>query len=473
MIIEREIADRKILKRTILVIAYFLFLFADCYLLYKGNFSDRFLCKPILMPILIIYLFTRKTRLAGTIIRDQEFSLLLLTLFISWVSDILAVTSNFWLLTLSIALYLVIYPLYLLLFIRLWQRFQPIQTLFKSNYIGGITLVSSLICVVFFFQEGLELDFQSVYVPLYFNGIVLVCLLFLAVSMFKIETLQSSVIFFLLAVIFIFVANLTYAYTIFKAINKLQQLFVIIALAHGLSQFLILTSVIRFIKVKKLEKTSERKNLMINPTLEIPETNKQFVSVGILNFRKLILFYGQLPATAKTFVLKSLILIGLYLVGDTFLFNTNYWLNNDLTFLTTNLTTKSLNSFYKSGFSIKPNFAVGVCDIYYLARQHVLLVSDGCNAFKLYIFYIGFLICLPGVWKKKVIYALIGVALIFCLNIARCYALTWLNMNMPQFTNFAHHYAFTFIVYSAIFCLFLAYLKPKEYASVVENKYLY
>ncbi len=462
MIIEGEIGDRKILKRRILVIAYFLFLFADCFLLYKGNFSDRFFSKPILMPVLIIYLFIRKTRLVGTIIRDRDISLLLIILFISWFSDILAVTSNFWLLTSSLVLYLVIYPLYLLLFIRLWQRFESIKVLFKSNYIGVLTLVSSLVALVFFFDDVLKIDFQAIYFPLYLNGVILVSFLSFAISMFKIKRLQSTVIILAFAIFFAIVANVTYAFTIFKAINKLQQLFVIIALAHGLSQFLILASVLRFIKLKKQERIFEKNSEIITSTPIVQEKSRLLVSGGILNFEILVSMYKQMPLNARSFVLKSLILISLYLIGNFFLFNTNFWLNNDLTLLTTSLTTKSLNYFYKTGFALKPNFSEGVCDVYYLANQHVLLVSDGCNAFKLYIFYLGFLICLPGKWLKKIIYAPIGIALIFLLNIVRCFALTWLNMNMPHFTNFAHHYAFTFIVYSAIFCLFFAYLKPKS-----------
>jgi exosortase/archaeosortase family protein len=87
---------------------------------------------------------------------------------------------------------------------------------------------------------------------------------------------------------------------------------------------------------------------------------------------------------------------------------------------------------------------------------------DSCNAFKLFVLYAGFLICAPGIIKKKLVYTLIGLPLIFVLNIARCYAVAILVLRKPEWIYIAHHYIFTIVVYSAIFLLWLSFLKEKK-----------
>ena len=456
---EEEIIEKKAVPRFLLLALYLAFLALDCFLLFKSKFSYRVCAKPLLIPILASYLFVRRPRLVGIIKQDKELNLLLIGLSISWLSDILAVTANFWLLTFSTFLYLVIYPIYLLLFFRLWKKFLPAKDLYNKNMTGLITMISAIAVITFFLLKVLNIYIEWINVPLFFHGLVLALLISLVVSMIKIPNLKPYIYLPILAVTCMLMANVAYAYTIFKAINKIRQLFCLTALANGMSQLLMVICVLRFIKEKKLTRPRTSR-------IKAKTVGSDGVANNSFNFDSVLAElksqYNNLPKEAKGFLQNGLIILSLYLIGDYFLFNTNYWLNRDLTFITTDFTTTALNWFYKIGFILKSNAAIGNCEIYYLGTQKVLLVSNGCNASKLYVFYLGFLFCLPGGAIKKWLYGVIGVVTIFCLNIGRCFALTWLSINRPELTDFAHHYAFTFFVYSAIFFLFWNFLQIND-----------
>ena len=261
-------------------------------------------------------------------------------------------------------------------------------------------------------------------------------------------------------------ANAFYAYPIFNAFIRLRQLFALTALANGVSQFLMVITVLKFIKLKKLTRARTgrvKSKLENNLKSRLDAFLTDFLSVDRGRFiSEMKNQIKSLPVEAKSFFKKGFIILGLYLIGDYFLFNTNYWVNRDITYLTTDITTKTLNWLYKIGFSLKANGAIGNGEIYYLGTQKVMLISNGCNAFKLHIFYLGFLFCLPGKVIRKLLYGVVGIVTIFYLNIGRCFTLTWLNINRPEFTDFAHHYAFTFIVYSVIFLFFWIFLNRND-----------
>lgn len=168
-------------------------------------------------------------------------------------------------------------------------------------------------------------------------------------------------------------------------------------------------------------------------------------------------YIEEVPLLLRRFALRAVILWIIFTIANHFLFVPGFWLNTYLTFITSKLTTNSLNYFYHPGFINTP-LAYGFQNIYY-NNERVLYITDGCNALTLYQAYLCFFLCVPGKIIRKVLFAILGIAIIFTLNIIRCYALTWLNMNKPEWTDFAHHYAFTFIVYSFIFILCTTYLR--------------
>ena len=93
-------------------------------------------------------------------------------------------------------------------------------------------------------------------------------------------------------------------------------------------------------------------------------------------------------------------------------------------------------------------------------NKQLIRIADGCNGLDLFVLNIGFLVCFPGQRLRKILlFAFAGMAGIFVLNVLRCVALTWLHIHQPQWTDIAHHYIFTAIVYGAIFWSWTLYVR--------------
>lgn len=97
--------------------------------------------------------------------------------------------------------------------------------------------------------------------------------------------------------------------------------------------------------------------------------------------------------------------------------------------------------------------------VFYIHGERAIGIADGCNGLELFILFAGYLFCLREATKKKLIYLVSGIAIIFTLNILRCVMLAWLNLHYINFADFAHHYLFKLIVYGVIFYIWLLYSK--------------
>lgn len=168
--------------------------------------------------------------------------------------------------------------------------------------------------------------------------------------------------------------------------------------------------------------------------------------------------YKKIPVSVRLFAKRALLLI----TGWVLLYHLvlqpqrvpDRWLTN----VTAGATAQVLSVLYSPA-----TYTEGIRNaVIFMNDKKVLLIGDNCNAFQLYILYIGFLLCIPTSAKRTVLFILGGIAGIFILNVLRCYALTWLNLNNPGWVNFAHKYAFTFIVYLCIFYGWVWYSKKYE-----------
>ncbi len=174
--------------------------------------------------------------------------------------------------------------------------------------------------------------------------------------------------------------------------------------------------------------------------------------------------WRQLPKVVKQFIVRALILwISWFILRHTIIKSRSGEVNIWLTKVTTELTISSLNQLYKPGFSMQlfsDQEELGQQLILYNG-DYALRIGHPCNGFDLYCLYLGFLICAPGSLLRKIGFGLSGIFAILVLNVERCHGLSWLNLNKPEWTDFAHHYAFTFIVYAFIFMLWVYFLKNK------------
>jgi exosortase family protein XrtF len=95
----------------------------------------------------------------------------------------------------------------------------------------------------------------------------------------------------------------------------------------------------------------------------------------------------------------------------------------------------------------------------YKNNEKTLGIADVCNGLELLVLYVGFIICFPSPVSRKLLFAAIGFALIYLLNLFRCAALVMIFIHYREYLDFSHHFAFTFIVYAFIFLLWYIFTK--------------
>ena len=141
-----------------------------------------------------------------------------------------------------------------------------------------------------------------------------------------------------------------------------------------------------------------------------------------------------------------------------------------LTIITTNISASIYKKFY-------PNNSISVVQMkdykFYeegidharIFKDGILIIgaTDGCNELELFVLFIGFLICIPFVKFARVIkYAIIGLSIIFVLNISRVVALGFLHLYYNQYFDIAHHYVFKLIIYSIVFLIWMKFVKKSN-----------
>lgn len=95
----------------------------------------------------------------------------------------------------------------------------------------------------------------------------------------------------------------------------------------------------------------------------------------------------------------------------------------------------------------------------YHNNKLVLNIADVCNGLELMILYIGFIICMPSTFWRKVRYIILGIIIIDFINILRCMGLIYLQEYFHAYFDFAHHYLFKATVYGTTFFMWIIYAR--------------
>ncbi len=261
--------------RILILSVYFIALFADCYMLYHGKFEKRFLCRPLLMPCLMIYLSTRKSIKTKTDTPFRiEIVLLWVALVLSWLSDILATRSTFYSLLACLSLFLLIYPLYTFMLVKLWKRMLPLDTPFKLSVLNVGVLIATFFVGAVYLKFILHIGLKFANAPLYINVLLLSVLAATVSTLATFPKMYPAIYQIVGAVLFILIANAAYAYADFAASEINIQLYVLVALGYGLSQLLMVGGVVRFFKMSQLEK----EELFNKKNQELREQRNSFYS---------------------------------------------------------------------------------------------------------------------------------------------------------------------------------------------------
>lgn len=80
---------------------------------------------------------------------------------------------------------------------------------------------------------------------------------------------------------------------------------------------------------------------------------------------------------------------------------------------------------------------------------------DGCNGISAMGIFLGFMIAWPDDWKKKSLYSLIGILVLYFTNILRIVVLMITQVVWPSMFTFTHDYSTTTIFYIIIIGLWV------------------
>ena len=94
----------------------------------------------------------------------------------------------------------------------------------------------------------------------------------------------------------------------------------------------------------------------------------------------------------------------------------------------------------------------------FIGAQGVVWIDHPCNGLELYALFVGFLLIYPGPWKQKLLFIPVGIVVIYTLNILRIALLALNFLYNRQSFDFNHKYVFTFVVYAAIFGMWMIWV---------------
>ncbi|WP_248722999.1 archaeosortase/exosortase family protein [Seonamhaeicola sp. ML3] len=176
---------------------------------------------------------------------------------------------------------------------------------------------------------------------------------------------------------------------------------------------------------------------------------------------------AKVPKNIKLFLGKAFILfIAWKLIYSLFLYNSKY-LDHPLTthvgeasvFLINQLgdlegyTTKRVTDVY----NINGNVVNEESSAIYHNDRMVLHIANACNGLELMVLYIGFIICMPSSFLRKLLYIVVGILILDMINILRCTGLIYLREYYHVYFQFAHRYLFNAVTYTATFILWVVF----------------
>lgn len=89
-------------------------------------------------------------------------------------------------------------------------------------------------------------------------------------------------------------------------------------------------------------------------------------------------------------------------------------------------------------------------------------IVDGCNGIAAMGLFLGFILAYPGDWKNRISFSVVGIGVIYLVNIFRIITLVVTQQNWPAFFDVTHDYSTTAIFYIVIFLLWMVWVNFSE-----------
>ena len=224
------------MKKTIWIILFALVLLIDLVAVYSNNESLRFTTKPLLMPLLVIYLLTQ-TKTKNSNLKAWIF----LALFFSWAGDIFLLFEeerpNFFLFGLSA--FFIAQVFYIVFFHNIRMR----------EYIRGNALLLLLVIVYYsILISVLSPYLGNMKLPVRIYGVVLSFMVMLAMHTMLGKNKRAAVWMMTGAILFVASDSLLAFNKFFSAFNYSG---LIVMLTYGLAQLFITEGAVRYIDAEK------------------------------------------------------------------------------------------------------------------------------------------------------------------------------------------------------------------------------
>ncbi|HCQ30552.1 MAG TPA: hypothetical protein DIU39_09715 [Flavobacteriales bacterium] len=154
------------------------------------------------------------------------------------------------------------------------------------------------------------------------------------------------------------------------------------------------------------------------------------------------------------FLAKALILYFIWqILWYSYLNNPNNTVNISLNESLKSSTLMALQSLGFDTFNNNAENHLGITD------SPGFIIGVPCNGLDLFYLYIAFFIAVPGKWKSKLFFSIIGIFIIYTFNVLRLVLLALISKYHYDWFNFHHSYTFTLLMYAIIFLLWYFYLK--------------
>lgn len=176
---------------------------------------------------------------------------------------------------------------------------------------------------------------------------------------------------------------------------------------------------------------------------------------------------NNIPLPIRLFLGKAFLFFVIWKIIYSFFLFDSQFIDNKLTMHVGESSVKFLNNLTSmSGFAAineaYPEVHYGKIQefnmsVIYHNGENILNIANACNGLELMVLYIGFIVCMPSKFRRKILYIIIGVILLDMINILRCVGLIYLREYFHTYFQFAHHYLFKIIVYASTFILWIVY----------------
>jgi len=97
-------------------------------------------------------------------------------------------------------------------------------------------------------------------------------------------------------------------------------------------------------------------------------------------------------------------------------------------------------------------------------NKTIINVFEGCNGLNVMIVYFSFLVAFKGKIKQTLVFACLGLVIIYVMNLFRVGALYEVALHFPAQLYFFHKYFFTALLYLAVFILWYFWVKQTSRA---------